>query len=400
MVGRSCARVACSDRTRPLAPWLCAVSVLCLYVTSCTKDTDPTRCGTGARSCDGGATAAGGSGGTAPIAGRGGNGGQTGQPNPAGRPGGPIVLDAGPRPDAGRPPSDDCQTADVTAQRVIPTVVLVIDQSGSMTSGFSGGTRWNVLRDFLLRDDGLLKTFETQVRFGLALYSAEASRPIAQCPLVTSVTPAVMNFAAIRDAYRMAEPVGETPTGDSIDKVVASLPTSQVDNDNAPVVLLLATDGEPDRCEQLNPQNGQEEAVAAVKRAFDLGIRTYIMSVGEEVSAAHQQAVANAGIGRDASNPAPYWTAGDDASLRTALTQIISEQVSCEVTLAGELQRGDPCEGTVELNGTKLECNGANGWKLADPSHILLMGKACEDFKSLGNASVRARFPCSVDIVF
>jgi hypothetical protein len=208
-----------------------------------------------------------------------------------------------------------------------------------------------------------------------------------------------MNYADISATYRDAAPLGETPTGDSIDEIVNALPKGQLDTDAEPTVLILATDGEPDRCEELNPQRGQAEAVAAVMRAFSMGIRTYIISVGKDVSAQHQQDVANAGVGRPANDPAPYWRAGDDASLRDALTEIIGAQVSCEVTLNGTVQSGDPCLGTVELNGDALECKGKDGWELADPKHIRLLGKACADWKTLRNAVVHARFPCDVEVI-
>lgn len=297
------------------------------------------------------------------------------------------------------------QAADVAASRVIPNVMLVIDQSGSMTQGFGdAGSRWDVLRDFLLRPDGLIAMFETQVKFGLAMYTAVEGRPNGSqpptCPMVTSVAPRLMNYAEISQAYHEAGPLGETPTGDAIDAVVDSLPQAQLDRNEGPTVLILATDGEPDRCEQLNPQMGQAEAVAAVMRAFSVGIRTFIISVGDEVSEQHQQDVANAGLGRPMSDNAPYWQAGDDASLRRALTDIIAAQVSCEVALQGSVQSGDPCLGSVELNTQKLACKAPDGWELVDPKHIRLLGKACSDWKTLKTATVHARFPCDVQVVF
>jgi hypothetical protein len=315
-----------------------------------------------------------------------------------------VIKDSGTRmaADAYMAPGE-CQRADVSATRVIPTVILVIDQSGSMTQTFGTGNRWDVLRDFLLKPDGLIASLETQVRFGIAMYSATAppAGGVLECPLVTSVAPAISNYAAISAAYKLAKPLNETPTGDAIDKIVADLPKPAADQENSPVVLVLATDGEPDRCEELNPQNGQAEAIAAVKHAFEMGIRTFIISVGNEVSATHQQDVANAGTGRKMGDPnAPYWTAGDDATLRTALTEIIGAQVSCEVTLKGSVESGNPCDGTVELNGVKLECKGKDGWELTDPKHIRLLGKACNDFKTQKTAMVHASFPCSVQVIF
>ena len=67
---------------------------------------------------------------------------------------------------------DSCADVTVTFEKQIPTVVLLIDQSGSMTESFGNGTRWNVLYDTLMDPGtGLVKALETDVRFGLALYT-------------------------------------------------------------------------------------------------------------------------------------------------------------------------------------------------------------------------------------
>ena len=305
--------------------------------------------------------------------------------------------------DAGSTKPSDCSRADVSATRVIPTVVLVIDQSDSMSDPFGSSTRWDTLRDFLLKPDGLIASLESQVSFGLAMYSAmpPPQGGTLECPLVTSVSPMVKNYAAIKDTYTKAKPIKDTPTGDAIDKIVADLPKPAPDQDNGPVVLVLATDGEPDRCEELNPQNGQAEAVAAVTHAFEKGIRTFIISVGDEISTKHQQDMANAGVGHKMGEPdAPYWNSDNDATLRDALTQIIGAQVSCEVTLKGEVQSGDACDGTVTLGGTPLVCKDKNGWELVDSKHIRLLGDACNNFKNQKAAVVHASFPCSVQVVF
>jgi von Willebrand factor type A domain len=327
-------------------------------------------------------------------------------PNDAGLDNPAPLLDSGIARGGAGSSSNTCQSANVSATRVIPTIILVIDQSGSMNDSFgsTGGSRWTVLRDFLLKSDGLIASFETQVRFGLSMYSAVQNPDNSgtmTCPIVSGVAPALANFAAISDAWKKAQPLAETPTGDAIEKIIAGVPEPAPDKDNEPVVLILATDGEPDTCKQLNPQNGQPEAIAAVQHAFQRGIRTFIMSVGDEVSKGHQQDVANAGVGHKAGDPdAPYWTAGDDASLRSALTELVAAQVSCDVALQGSVAGGDPCEGTVQLNGSSLACNGADGWMLTDPKHIRLVGKACEDFKTQKSALVHASFPCTVDVIF
>lgn len=384
------------NHTHPCADGLyCSAEQLCAK--ACLEDKD---CGSRQHCNPSGECLAGA---VSAVGGGGGGGGKPPGATAGKNAGGGFVLDAGSsRRDAAI--GGSCQAADVAAARVIPNIVLVIDQSGSMTENFGDtGSRWNVLRDFLLKPDGLIAMFETQARFGLAMYTAVEAQngaPAQACPMVTSVTPKLMNYADIRQAYNAAMPIGETPTGDSIDQIVDGLPKAQLDMSDGPTVLILATDGEPDRCEELNPQNGQAEAVAAVTRAFSMGIRTYIISVGSDVSAQHQQDVANAGIGHQTSDPAPYWRAGDDVSLRDALTEIIGAQVSCEVALEGSVQSGDACLGTVELNSTKLGCKDKDGWELADAKHLRLLGKACSDWKTLRNAVVHARFPCDVEVVF
>lgn len=303
-----------------------------------------------------------------------------------------------------------CASTVVRANKIIPTVILIVDQSGSMTEKFADGTRWDVLRGFLLmQPGGLIDDLQTQVRFGLAMYSARSGdndpAPVGECPLVTTVAPALNNFAAISDVYSPAEPIDDTPTGDSINKVIDDLDLAN-DPDAQPsaTIFVLATDGEPDRCEELDPQTdeGKREAIESVQRAFSLGIRTFIISVGEgTVSAEHQQAMANAGLGLDGNTGnAEYWVAGDDRSLRDALISIVGGQVGCDVALNGRVDSGDPCLGKVTLNGEELGCGDANGWELVDDMHIRLSGQACDDLKSRDDALLDVSFPCGVDVVF
>jgi hypothetical protein len=315
----------------------------------------------------------------------------------------------GSNPETNEPPPSTCADTTVRASRVTPTVILIVDQSSSMEENFEGNrSRWNVLRDFLLEEpNGLIADLQSQVRFGLALYSAESGGsnpdPIGECPMVTTVAPALDNFDSIAQVYRGADVIEDTPTGDSIDRIIDDLGLAIIDPDQMadPIVFILATDGEPDRCEQLDPQEGQAEAIAAVERAYQLGIRTFIISVGEgTVSAEHQQDVANAGLGRGPGDEdAEYWVAGDDSSLRTALTGIVGTQLGCEVQLNGSVQ-GDECLGRVTLNGRQLECGGSDGWELTTPRTIRLLGSACDDLKGEDEALLEVRFPCEVGVVF
>ncbi|MGF1464556.1 MAG: hypothetical protein ACFCGT_00350 [Sandaracinaceae bacterium] len=317
-----------------------------------------------------------------------------------------VSSDAGPAVDSGPPPDMNtvCANVEVDARRVTPTVILVVDQSGSMSQGFGDTNRWNALKDSLLASpDGFIAALEDQVRFGLALYSARSSdneNIDGECPVITIVEPALSNFSAIDDVYAPANPIDETPTGESIDALLDRLALDP-DPDPDPTVFVLCTDGEPDTCAQPNPQRGQPEALAAVERAFDLGVRTFVISLANEreLSSAHLQDVANAGLGRrPGDEDAPFWRAGDDDGLRDALRTIIGGELSCELELDGRIV-GDPCLGQVRLNGVLLECNGVDGWRALDDTRIELLGEACETLKTAPGVGLEAEFPCDVVIL-
>jgi hypothetical protein len=310
-------------------------------------------------------------------------------------------LDGGMRPDGGDP--NVCADITVEATRVTPNVIVVVDQSSSMTAGFGSGNRWDVLRNSLIGTpgdrDGLIAELESVVRFGLALYTAEApgntSDPVpGECPVVQTIEPALDNLATIAALYESQSPVDETPTGEALDVLVSRLQMS-VDPLSDPTIFILATDGEPDTCAQPNPQQGQDVAVRAAEDAFRAGIRTFIISVGSQISEAHLQDMANAGQGRDASDPAEFYVAGNDQGLRDTIERIIGGELSCELTLNGMIDDlEEACEGTVVLNGRELECNGENGWRAVDASTIELVGDACDTLLESPGVTLEARFPC------
>jgi len=297
-----------------------------------------------------------------------------------------------------------CASQRVMARRATPNVVLVVDQSGSMDQDFGSSNRWDVLRDSLIGEpDGLVPTLEPAVRFGLALYSAEQTDMgpvLGMCPLITWVDPALDNLDAIAAVYRPADPIAETPTGASIDAVLARL-TMVPDPSSDPTILILATDGEPDTCEVPNPQTGQADSIAAVERAYRAGIRTFIISVGNDVGMAHLRDVANAGVGRGAGDPdAPFWVAGDDEGLRSALEEIVGGALSCVITLEGRIEDLSlACTGSVVLDGNPLRCEDPNGWRAVDENHIELTGTACERLQSNPRAMLEAVFPCDVVLI-
>ena len=186
--------------------------------------------------------------------------------------------------------------------------------------------------------------------------------------------PALNNHAAIDAVFSMEGPSSNTPTGDSVSAVTPGLVAFQ---EPGPKVIVLATDGDPDRCEDPDghDQTAKDEATAAVQAAYGQGIETVVIAVGNDLSEIHQQDMGNAGRGlavpapvgcnpaTDANCAKTYKPATKDAMI-AAFNEIIFGQRTCVFTLNGSVIAGKECAGTVLVNGSEVPCNDPNGWKL------------------------------------
>ncbi len=288
--------------------------------------------------------------------------------------------------------SGGCGEVSVVVTPVTPTLVLLVDQSGSMTDDFGGVQRWDALYDTLMNPtDGVVISLQSSVRFGLALYTSMDGDEGGQCPMVTQVPPALDNYAAIDAVYAPQQPVDETPTGESLDVVAMDLAAFA---EEGPKGIVLATDGQPDTCAEPNPQNGEPEALQAATDAYAMGIETFILSVGPDVAQTHLQEMANVGKGLapDSPNPAPYWQALNPQQLVDAFNEIVGSFVSCQLEVDGIVDLTQYCEGTVTIDGNVLECD--TDWTMPDESTLELLGEACATLQDGGEHSVAASWPC------
>ncbi len=289
------------------------------------------------------------------------------------------------------PPDNTCASVTLDATRVIPNVILVIDRSGSMaTNEFSAGvSRWAALRRALLDpSEGLVPELQTSARFGVAFYSSVPGT----CPDLNTIACRLGNAERIETEFtRLTPPRGDTPTGQSMAALLGMIDTLAPERGpDAPTFFVLATDGEPNTCEDGSDHaGGRANTVAAVTAAHEAGIDTYVVSVGAEVAASHLQDVANAGMG---TSDAPFWVATDTEGLVAALRSIVRGVVSCDVHLDGMVSTSMACDGTVRLGDDVLEC-GTDWMILDDGQTIRLIGPACDRLRSSGE-TLTASFPC------
>lgn len=294
-------------------------------------------------------------------------------------------------------PTSGCGEVSVTLESITPTIVLLVDQSGSMTENFGGQDRWDALYETLMDpDDGVVVSLQSVARFGFTLYSSENGDQGGECPMLTSVPPALDNYDAIDAVYAAANPIDETPTGESLDIVAMDLAAFP---EEGPKAIVLCTDGEPDTCAQPNPQNGQPESIMAAQNAYSMGITTFVIAVGDEVGAPHLQEMANVGVGKapDDPMPAPYYQALDANELVQAFDEILGTFISCELAIEGIVDVDKACEGTVLLDGMPLECG--TDWEVPDEDTLLILGEACDILKNGENHSVDATWPCDAVVI-
>jgi cyclophilin family peptidyl-prolyl cis-trans isomerase len=250
--------------------------------------------------------------------------------------------------------------------------------------------------------DGVVLKLANQAIFGVSLYTGTGSGP-PTCPTLTSEPRAPNNLNAIRTLLQAATPKSNTPTAASIDAVVAKF-TSNPAPAGSPKIIVLATDGLPDTCQDQNPPENDPNdprrlaanltAVQAAQRAFNAGIKLFFLFIGPAVAGDHAQQMANAGAGQDpASGRAQFFIATNPTELTQAFSTIIGGVVSCDLKLDTALDPNDAPDGSVTIDGRKL--NYPSEWNL-DPDGITIhiLGNACMMLKAATNPVVDAAFPC------
>lgn len=303
---------------------------------------------------------------------------------------------------------DACPSVHVAATKTTPTVELLLDQSGSMTAAYGNTDRWNAMRNALIDPtNGVVKKLADKVVFGVTLYtglSTNNSRTtIPPCPRLTTQARALNNFTAIQTLLQNSNPVDDTPTGESIDAVVADFKANPP-MQGSPPIIVLATDGLPDSCQDANPPDATAQAitnagsVAAAQRAYTAGVKLFFLFVGDDQAGDHPQKMANAGAGLDPdTGKAKFYVATDPAQLTQAFNDIVGGVLSCDLKLNGQVDPIEAQTGVVTLNGNMLTYG--TDWNVDNDGVTLhILGNACTTLKATSNSTVDAVFACGTVI--
>jgi hypothetical protein len=295
-------------------------------------------------------------------------------------------------------PDDDAPTClqQIDTQRVIPTVWFVVDGSGSMLESLSptdSSSRWDALRSALLDEQtGVLRDVASQARVGLLMFDGpllgvEPTTPAGQaatCPRLVAVDPELDNFAALEGAYTPDPLGGSTPTDKALDALLERV--------DAPAMVILATDGEPnDFCSDQPVLDVRERVLDDAKKLAAAGHELYVISLAGDDAALTQHladVAAASGTGK------PVFTPQNAEELGGTIRELTTFQSFCEIELAEPLTRRNSRRVSVALNGQALERNDPNGWRLRGPTTIEITGEACESASRDAQANIHIEYPC------
>lgn len=209
------------------------------------------------------------------------------------------------------------------------------------------------------------------------------------------VKPKLNALAEISASYPATETGASTPTHYALlelQKLIKASGPSKL----GPTYVVLATDGKPNFCDfhdgMASSDATEQQARNTVAELAASGTKLFAISMaGNDAGLqAHLSDLATAGAtGKGAFTP----TSKDE--LAKALSSIIGQTASCDLSIEGRVQPGRECTGTVTLDGATLQCDGKDGYRLKEDRQTLeLLGDACNQLRNKPSAKLVATFPC------
>jgi Mg-chelatase subunit ChlD len=310
-------------------------------------------------------------------------------------------------------PGNVCEVVQLVANTLVPDMMIVLDRSGSMEDGKRWAPSVSAVRK-------ITTDLQSRIRFGLALFPEDGmasfmtgnsngsfgfsiSTTKSVCTPGKIVVPiADMNAGPIGMQLDMTRPGGGTPTSETLMNLIAGYAAEDTGPDvqQHPKYVLLVTDGaptcptgggsEPANQADIDATNKAVEALTAHK------VKTYVIGYDTATPGNEMLAQVLDGLAqRGGTGDQKHRPVEDEASLTAALDSITATIATCNLKLDKAPPRADYVR--VTLDGTQLNLDDPNGWRMVDDHTVEIVGSACTTFKAGSHAhTIDAKVQCMV----
>jgi hypothetical protein len=330
------------------------------------------------------------------------NGGGAGTGGSIGMP----IIDAGQRTDASgmSNPDMNCAAVNQGAMPLPPDILIIQDRSGSMEwsadascmRNCGANSRWSQVTAAL---NQVVTTTDTTVNWGLKFFGSSTSSCNVTATPEVAIGP--MNGAAIMTAIGRTTTGSPTPTRLGVNAGAAYMATL---TDNNPKYLLLATDGLP-TCDPNQPtmMNADDSAGAeqAVTDAFNMGLPTFVIGIGDTMGTATlNQMAMNGGMPQNGAATS-FYQVTDTASLVTALQTILGKVASCQFNI-GAAPNNMTSVDFIDVFGDGApiprDMTHTDGWDYTNDAHtaIQVYGPRCDMVTAGTIMNVTVTFRCII----
>lgn len=314
-------------------------------------------------------------------------------------------LDAG-TPDAGPIP---CIPGQLSLKKALPTVMFVLDRSGSMNQKLGSVSRWKALTNAL---DLALPSVSDQMEMGAYVFPTGTSSTSCSVSGETTLAPKLGNAELLIQNMRERSPAGHTPTAAAIATAGTILSTYRAAT--AARAMVLATDGAPN-CNGMLSVNtcvcesgggnrkcsdpllclDDDRTVAEVRGWQKKGVPTYVIGLKDATTPIFEatlNAMAIAGGHPLLGKTESYYAVTSESELDAAMVNIRNQVGGC-VYLTTSLP---DLNGSivVRLNGTPLKFESGWIWGNQANGEVVLVGDACLEAAATETPVVNATIGC------
>jgi len=316
------------------------------------------------------------------------------------------IIDAGQRTDASgmSNPDMNCAAVNQGAMPLPPDILIIQDRSGSMDwsadascmRNCGANSRWSQVTAAL---NQVVTTTDTTVNWGLKFFGSSTSSCNVTATPEVAIGP--MDGAAIMTAIGRTTTGSPTPTRLGVNAGAAYMATL---TDNNPKYLLLATDGLP-TCDPNQPtmMNADDSAGAeqAVTDAFNMGLPTFVIGIGDTMGTATLNQMAMNGGMPQAGAATSFYQVTDTASLVTALQTILGKVASCQFNI-GAAPNNMTSVDFIDVFGDGApiprDMTHTDGWDYTNDAHtaIQVYGPRCDMVTAGTIMNVTVTFRCII----